>query len=412
MPEFDTTFAFTSGKLTIVLDGGAGSSGKGKLGSFICEHAQNWQFACNTFMPQAGHWVRLDDGREFLYQTLNSCAYLADRYEKLYIAPGAAIERELLFRELEENDIPRHKIGISPLTAIVQDIDKDYEQGLRDFDGTKMDEIRPGGPLAATGSTAHGCGAARARRILRRVEARYARDVPDLREFLCDVPGEIMDRLDSGQAGLLEVAQGFQLSYLLPRFFPSTTSRNCTVAAGLDDLMVPPYYAGNVIINFRTFPIRIHSYKYVDKASGRHLTWDEKENADPGTYTVEGMTSGDCYPDQQETTWDVVTQDSGSTQAIWERTSVTGLPRRVFTFSAMNVADAVRHNQTHGEMYLALNFANYVDHELSGRRQRAPEPTPDAVGSKLAEWLQAKLDDRRLRFVGTGPKTNDMIQIG
>jgi adenylosuccinate synthase len=124
MPNFDTTFAFTPGKLTVVLDGGAGSSGKGKLGSFLCVHAQNWQFACNTFMPQAGHWVRLDDGRAFMYQTLNSCAYLADRYEKLYIGPGAAIEPELLFIELEKNNVPPGKLGISPLTAVVQDIDK------------------------------------------------------------------------------------------------------------------------------------------------------------------------------------------------------------------------------------------------------------------------------------------------
>jgi adenylosuccinate synthase len=412
MPDFDTNFAFTAGKLTIILDGGAGSSGKGKLGSFVCEHGQNWQFACNTFMPQAGHWVRLDDGREFLYQTLNSCAYLSDRYEKLYIAPGAAIEPALLFRELEENGIPRQKVGISPLTAIVQDIDKEYEKGLRAFDGRPMEEIQPGGPLAASGSTAHGCGATRARRVLRRDEARYAHHVPELREFLCDVPGEIMDRLDRGQAGLFEVAQGFQLSFLLPRFFPSTTSRNCTVAAGLDDLMVPPFYAGNVIINFRTFPIRIHSSKYVDRASGDHLTWEEKQAAHPDSYSVVEGTSGGHYHDQREVTWDDVVKISGSQEPFSEMTSVTGLPRRVFTFSAMNVAEAVRHNRTHGETFLSLNFADYVDYELSGRRMRVPEPTAAAVGPKLAGWLQENLDDRRLRFIGTGPKTDDMIQIG
>src|SRR3954463_5896523 len=110
MTTFDTGFVFTPGKLTIALDGGAGSSGKGKLGSFLCEHARNWQFACNTFMPQAAHWVRLDDGREYLYKTLNSCAFLVDRYEKLYIAPGATIKLAEFFREIEENKIPREKI--------------------------------------------------------------------------------------------------------------------------------------------------------------------------------------------------------------------------------------------------------------------------------------------------------------
>jgi hypothetical protein len=124
MSTFNTNFVFSSGKLTVALDGGAGSSGKGKLGSFLCEHANNWQFACNTFMPQAGHWVMLDDGREFFYQTFNSCAYLANRYEKLYIGPGATIELPAFWKEIEKNSIPHHKIGISPLSAA-------HRQGLR-----------------------------------------------------------------------------------------------------------------------------------------------------------------------------------------------------------------------------------------------------------------------------------------
>src|SRR6185437_10334890 len=117
---FDTSFVFTPGKLTFTLDGGAGSSGKGKLGSFLCQNAENWQFACNTFMPQAAHWVKLDDGRKLLYKSFNSCAYLADRYEKLFIGPGAAIQLEEFHREIDESRIPRKKIGISPLTAILQ----------------------------------------------------------------------------------------------------------------------------------------------------------------------------------------------------------------------------------------------------------------------------------------------------
>src|SRR5947208_2860358 len=103
MALFDTSFAFTPGKLTITLDGGAGSSGKGKLGSFLCEYAGNWQFACNTFMPQAAHTVELEDGRRILYQVFNSCAYMADRYDKIYIGPGAAIDLATFLREMEEN---------------------------------------------------------------------------------------------------------------------------------------------------------------------------------------------------------------------------------------------------------------------------------------------------------------------
>jgi hypothetical protein len=49
------------------------------------------------------------------------------------------------------------------------------------------------------------------------------------------------------------------------------------LAAALDDLMVPPVYSGNVVLNFRTFLIRICSLKYVDKLTRDHLTMDQVE---------------------------------------------------------------------------------------------------------------------------------------
>ena len=258
----DTNFVFEPGKLTILLDGGAGSSGKGKLGAFVTEHANNWQFCCNGFSPQAGHWVKDDDGKEYFYQTLNSCAY-QPYYEKMYLGPGAIIELPALFREIEENGIEAHRLGISPVCAILQDQDAAFERGEVDLDGNKLPTIGEG--TMKHGSTCHGVGAALARRRLRRPDAKLARDIPELAQYMCDVPSEIMNRLDAGQAGFLEIAQGFQLSYLIPEMYPYCTSRNCTVAAGLDDMMLPPSYAGNVLINYRTFPNMISNYKYISR---------------------------------------------------------------------------------------------------------------------------------------------------
>lgn len=430
-----TDWFFTPGKLSIIMDGGAGSSGKGVIGSFVCQHADNWTFACNTFMPQAGHWVKLDDGRSFFYQTLNSCAYQHDKYEKLYIGPGATIELPSLFRELEENGVPRKKLGISPITSILQDIDGKYEKGLCDFDGVENSAmVDKGGYLAKTGTTAHGCGANRARRVLRRKEAKYARDIPELAEFICDVPGEIMGRLDRGESGLLEIAQGFQLSYMLPHFFPFTTSRNCTVAAGLDDMMIPPCYAGNVILNFRTYPIRINSNKYICSKTGEHLTWAQVQlrndcvelpESDPRhvpKYTTIEGSSGPGYSDQHEMTWEELTKLSGSPDQIMEMTSVTKLPRRVFTFSKKNLEEAIRHNRTNGNIFISLNFVNYVDYAMNGKR--ADDVKLSTIGcdnssgkdvivtDKLYQWLVENIPHdlfHNLRFIGTGPLTDDKI---
>lgn len=401
----DTSFVFNPGKLTTILDASAGSSGKGKIGSFITEHADNWQFCCNTFMPQAGHWVKLDDGREFFYQTLNSCAYMHERYEKMYLGPGCAIELPAFFREMEENGVPSSKLGISPIAAILQDIDAQFERGEVTLDGDQLKEKNLG--TMKSGSTCHGVGACKARKILRRPNVKLARDVPELKEFLCDVPSEIMTRLDQGQAGLLEIAQGFQLSYGLSQFYPYCTSRNCTVSAGLDDMMLPPKYAGNVILNLRTYPIRINNKKYIGE-DGHHLTWEEIESGVP--HEVKVFNSGPGYEDQREISWEEITKISGSPNQIMEMTSVTKLPRRVFTFSRGNLDQAIRFNDSGGKVYISVNFANYVDYQMAGKRQYS------GISEKFAEWLEENIspvcannDNAEVRFIGTGALTDDTI---
>lgn len=404
----NTNFCFAPGTLTTVIDSSAGSSGKGKIGSYITEHSDSWQFCCNTFMPQAGHWIKLDNGKEYFYQTLNSCAYLHDKYEKMYIGPGCSIELPAFWREMEENNVPAHKLGISPVAAILQDIDGAFERGEVDLDGKPVAERHSG--TMKSGSTCHGVGACKARKILRRPNIKLARDIPELKEFLCDVPGEIMDRLDDGQAGLLEIAQGFQLSYLLPEFYPYCTSRNCTVSAGLDDMMLPPRYAGNLILNIRTYPIRINNKKFVGE-DGHHLVWDEIQSGVP--HKVEVYNSGPGYKDQEEISWKDITEQSGSPDEIMEMTSVTKLPRRVFTFSQENLKQAIKYNDTGRAIYLSVNFVNYVDYEMSGVRGGN-----DDITEKLRDWLKANIkpccDESRtaeLMFLGTGPLTDDMILL-
>jgi hypothetical protein len=408
MSSQSTNFAFRPGLLTILMDVNAGSSGKGKIGSYICEHADNFQFLCNTFHPQAGHWVRLDDGREFFYQSLNSFAYGHDRYEKMYLGAGAMIELSALLREIKENGVPAHKLGISPVVPILDpEIDGAFEQGRRGFDDAAGSSL-PGvyGGTARFGSTSHGVGSCNARRALRRPSLRLAQDVPELAQYICDVGTEVTDRLRRGQAGLLEVAQGYQLSLMHQRFYPFVTSRNVTAAQAMSDMFLAPRYAGHVVANIRTYPIRINSNKYV-APDGRHLTWADVQSGVP--HTVFHGNSGGWYSDQKEVTWDELTRSSGSPEPIVEMTSVTKLPRRVATFSASSLEDFYRHNDCGHGISLSVNFANYVDHAVSGARQ------PSQLTGKVREWLAANLRQEdspaRLRFVGTGALTDDLVLL-
>lgn len=390
-----TNFCFKPGKLTTLMDFSAGSSGKARTASFIAANADNFTFACNAFSAQAGHTVKLEDGRVFFYQSLNSCAYQHERLEKFYIGPGAAIELPALLREINENGIPDHKLGIHPNVVIIQDKDSAFERGECHLDGTRKDVLGSG--TMKSGSTCHGVGAANARRMLRQPDIRTAKDQPELQKYLCDVSSEIVDRLNAGESGFLEIAQGWALS-LNGRFFPHCTSRNCSVAQSFSDLMLPIKFAGPLIMNGRTWPIRISSFKYVAE-DGRHLTWEEVKSGT--SHTVVDADSGSWYPDQEEVTWEYVTKYAGSSTDLTSLTSVTKLPRRVATFSTENLLEAMRYNDTGDDVWLALNFIDHIDSSCSGARSSGE------LSPKVYNWFAKH--GIKPKFLGTSAMTEDTV---
>jgi adenylosuccinate synthase len=80
----------------------------------------------------------------------------------------------------------------------------------------------------------------------------------------------------------------------------------------------------------RTYPIRVAN-RFDDK--GKMIGW-----------------SGPHYPDQEEIRWEQI-------GVAPELTTVTKLPRRIFTFSEQQIREAVRAN---GNVQVFLNFCNYL----------------------------------------------------
>ena len=197
--------------------------------------------------------------------------------------------------------------------------------------------------------------------------------------------------------------------------------------AGMDDMMLPVHYAGNVIINLRTYPIRINSNKYLD--GNRHMTWDEvqKYEKEGKPYQVVKYNSGPGYSDQVETTWEEVTKISGSPTPITEITSVTKLPRRVFTFSKQNLKQSIEYNRANGWIFLSINFVNYLDGDMTGRRGNirlndALSGRDGTITPKVMAWLQENVldvfksdtnwpDMGMCIILGTGPNTADKIHV-
>ena len=402
---------FKAGYLTVTMDGGWGSSGKGSLASFIWQKhkASHTTFAVNAYMSNAGHTLIEDDGVTILYQCLNSIAHLKGSYEKIYIGPGAAFSKDEILGEIKSLQMTPENLGIHPLAAIVTDLDINYERGTHDFEGNPKEF---GSSNIKIGSTLHGVGSARARRILRRDDVTLVKDIPELAPFVCDTAAEITTRLKNGESGLMEIAQGYTLS-VFSKWYPKTTSRNCTVAAALDDNMIPVKYAGPVAINYRTLPIRVNNNKYMNKVTKKFLTWPEWEATAESEREVIVGDSGGVYDDQVELTWDEVSEMAGT--RIFEITSISKLPRRVFTFSKKLLEESMEANDTGHGLYISVNFINYIDSTVSDKRVQE-----EVLTNKVKEWINknildvldsSKLDIRGL-ILGTGPKTMDRVEVG
>lgn len=403
---------FKPGKLTTVLDGGAGSSAKGLRGAYIWKYCKtpHTTFAVNTFMENAAHTITHKNGTEHVHQCLSSITSL-ENYEKQFVGPGAVFASDTMIREITRHKISPKKLGIHPNAVIVMQKDVDYEKGMVDFEGNPKD-VKDCANLRI-GSTLHGVGAARARRILRRSDVVLAKDIPALEPFICITNDEIMTRLERGESGLLEIAQGYQLS-LMSSFFPKTTSRNCSVAAALDDSLLPPIAVGPVVVNFRTYPIRVNNNKYRRKSDNKILTWAEYEQTPTADREVVIGDSGNCYVDQRELSWEEISKEAG--KPIFEVTSLTKLPRRVFNFSKLNLLDALMYNDTGDDIFVSVNFMNYVDATVEQRTFPLEVMTP-----KIRTWLTDNLFqplartrlNQRIRglFLGTGRSIDDSLLI-
>ena len=411
---------FKPGKITFVLDGGAGSSGKGIRAANMWKYhrAPLTAIAINTFLSNAAHTIQHADGREYVHQCLSSVTTVDDKWNLQYLGPGCGFAVDEFLRDVEQSNLSdvckKSRIKIHPNVSIVTQKDIDYEKGLVNFDGDKS--TAHDSANLRIGSTLHGVGAARARRILRRPDAVIAKNVPELQSYIQDCGPVIMSSLDDGYSALGEIAQGYQLS-LYSKFYPCTTSRNCSVMAFMDDAMLPLRFAGPVVLNFRTYPIRVNDNKYVRKSDDKILTWDEYASTREDDRRIVVGYSGGCYPDQQELTWDQISESAG--EKIFECTSLTKLPRRVFSFSRQNMDEAMIYNNTGDDMYLSINFMNYVDASVKGKRNIIDVLTP-----KVRRWLCENIfshgfysfcDNNQINFrglfIGTWKTIDDSLYV-
>jgi adenylosuccinate synthase len=313
-------------QVTVVCDLQFGSTGKGLIAGYLAERDKP-DTVVTAWSMNAGHTYINRDGRKFVHCMLAN-GIVSPNLRQVLIGPGSQIGLDRLFAEIEEcQDLLQGvQIIIHENACVIQ------ERHI----------LEEGGSMTAIGSTKKGCGAAMIEKIRRNPESVItARDFTNevlafsdrLNIDISTATSENYNKaLDRSENVLVEGAQGYSLG-INSGFYPYTTSRECTPAQIMVDAGVPMRWLTKIVGTMRTYPIRVANRFNKD---GEMIGW-----------------SGPCYSDQKEITFNDLGQPV-------ELTTVTQLPRRIFTFSRKQTEDALRAVQP-DEVF--LNFVNYCRDE-------------------------------------------------
>ena len=299
--------------LWVVVGGQYGSEGKGKISAFIAKR-EDLDICVRCGGPNSGHSFVDESGRNVVLRQLPT-GFVNSR-TRLLIPAGALIDPAILKQEIDWLRLTPARVGIDRKSFVIEEKDQEAEAALR---------LRE-----RLSSTLCGVGAAQSRRVLRAEDAKLAKDVVGehswIREHLTDVGEEVNWALDSKKKVLIEGTQGFGLSLYHSEHYPKTTSRDTTAAAFLSEVGLSPLMVSQVVLVFRTFPIR-----------------------------VAGTQAGKLFG---EMTWEELRHKSGYPWPIQELTSVTKLARRIGQFDWELARRAVRVNRP---TKIALMGLDYID---------------------------------------------------
>lgn len=325
-------------KVDLIVDLQYGSTGKGLIAGYLAEERKYDVVICAN-MPNAGHTYIDSKGLRMVHKVLPS-GVVSPKLKWALLGPGSIFSINRLVEELDWlHDIGYRgiQVGIHPNAVVLSDRHKDAE--------AKMDDI---------GSTKQGSGAAMIEKIRRESDntdllARdWWREIEDATGFRAKVLNheEYRGIIQGADKILCEGSQGYSLGVNQP-FWPYCTSRECTPARLLSDMMIPLTYLNEVIGVMRCHPIRV------------------------------GGTSGDCYSDQKEIDWEEIGIKP-------ELTTVTKKQRRLFTFSHEQINTALWECDPDS---IFLNFCNY--------------------DIKLARTIALDFEDR-VFWLGFGPAHSDI----
>jgi len=302
----------------VVVGGQFGSEGKGKISAIITLQ-EDIDICIRCGGPNSGHSFQKQDGSMVLLRQLPT-GFVRPQ-TRLFIPAGGLVDLDVLRAEIEELGLDDRRVGVDRNAMVITPEDRERERVL-----TMRERLS---------STLCGVGSAVARRALRTADVELAASAaikePWLRPLLTDVASEANAAVDQGKKILVEGTQGAGLSLYHSCHYPKATSRDTNAAGFVSEVGVSPRLVSEIVLVFRTFPIR-----------------------------VAGEQAG---PLLGEISWEQLQKESRSPMPLNEYTSVTRTLRRVGRFDTPAAATAASLNRP---TRLAVNFLDYIDYRNRG----------------------------------------------
>lgn len=355
-----------NGKVLAVVGGQFGSEGKGNI---VHHLANRFEVHVRTGAPNAGHSFKYA-GSKRVMQSL-PCGW-TNPNATLVIGRGALVNPAILQQEIEEvlrfDPSILDRVVIDPLAGVISEHHHASEGGV-------------GGELhRRIGSTGEGVGAARLDRIrrdptsfqqMKDVASSFGGTFWDMYDLLQpNTPQLLAQRIEQGQNVLLEGTQGYGLS-LIHGPWPYCTSNDTNAAQLAADAGLAPQRVTDVIVVFRTFPIRV---------------------------------AGNSGPLLGEMSWEQMSQLVG--HPVEEKTTVTKKIRRVGCWDWELACAACTVNQPTA---LAINFMDYLFPAVEGAstREEVLDRAPEA-----ASWLRQVEGSLNapVKFLGTGGPNWNVVE--
>jgi adenylosuccinate synthase len=222
---------------TIIVGGFFGDEGKGKVVAHIAHQDEPVIISRGGVGPNAGHTVQVGDQEFGVRMVPSGFVY---KKAKLCIGSGVLVDPRVLKQEVERLDV-KGRVFVDKRCGIITE-----DHIARDKSSVHLSKT--------IGSTGSGCGPANSDRVMR--ISPQAKDVPELAEYLIDVPKTIDDALKLNQNVLLEGTQGFGIS-LYYGTYPFVTSKDTSASQIAADNGVGPTRIDDVIVVFKAYPTRV-----------------------------------------------------------------------------------------------------------------------------------------------------------